>query len=287
MGVAMSTVTTTAGLDSTHTVYGKPAASWSAIFAGAFVAVSTTIIFLALGSGLGFASISPWSDKGVSATTFTVTAAIWLIATQWVSSGLGGYIAGRLRSRWIGTHAHEVFFRDTAHGLVTWSLATVLIAGIAATGVVSAISGGVRAATQVAAAGIHGAADAATSQADSYSVERLFRGTQPQAGGDPREEATHIIANAALSGNLSDADRQYLISIVANQTGVAPEEAQKRVDEFVARAADAETKAKAAADAARKSAAQAAIYTAISLLIGAFIASVAAAVGGRLRDEHV
>jgi hypothetical protein len=41
-----------------------------------------------------------------------------------------------------------------------------------------------------------------------------------------------------------------------------------------------------AADAARQIAAKAAIVTGVSLLIGAFIASVAAAFGGHLRDEH-
>ena len=107
---------------------GKSAASWPAIFAGAFVAVSVSLVLLALGSGLGFAAISPWQGHGVSATTFTVTTAIWLIVTQWLSAALGGYIAGRLRTKWVGTHTHEVFFRDTAHGFVTWSVATVFTA---------------------------------------------------------------------------------------------------------------------------------------------------------------
>ena len=106
----------------------RSAVAWQAIIAGAFAAAGATLILLALGSGLGFASISPWSDHGVSATTFTITAAIWLLVTQWLSAGLGGYLAGRLRTRWVGTHVHEVFFRDTAHGLVTWAVATALVA---------------------------------------------------------------------------------------------------------------------------------------------------------------
>ena len=93
----------------------KSAASWPSIVAGAFVAAASTVILVALGSGIGFASISPWPDRGVSVTSFAVTTAIWLIVTQWVSAALGGYIAGRLRTRWMGTHSHEVFFRDTAH----------------------------------------------------------------------------------------------------------------------------------------------------------------------------
>src|SRR6202167_2802106 len=117
------------------------AASWPAIIAGAFVAAAVTLILLALGSGLGFASISPWPGKGVTATTFAATTAIWLILTQCVSAGFGGYLAGRLRTRWIGTHAHEVFFRDTAHGLITWAVATVGVAALVGTSLFSVIGG--------------------------------------------------------------------------------------------------------------------------------------------------
>src|SRR5580700_3907157 len=107
------------------------AASWPAIIAGAFVAAAVSLVLLALGSGLGFAAISPWPGHGVSATTYAVTTAIWLIVMQWLSSCAGGYITGRLRTKWAGTHSHEVFFRDTAHGLVMWAVATGLIASVA------------------------------------------------------------------------------------------------------------------------------------------------------------
>lgn len=43
---------------------------------------------------------------------------------QWLSAALGGYVTGRLRTRWVGLHTHQAFFRDTAHGFITWSLAT-------------------------------------------------------------------------------------------------------------------------------------------------------------------
>ena len=275
------------------------AASWPAIFAGAVVASSVSLVLFALGSGLGFAAISPWPGHGITAKTFAITTAIWLIVMQWVSSLVGGYITGRLRTRWIGTHTHEVFFRDTAHGFITWAVATVLVAAVAATSAFSAIEGGVHAvagaASSGAAAAAQGAATGAAAQPDSqanaYGVDKLFRsaggaGSNGQASGDPRIEAAHIIANAWSSGAVPDADRSYLTELVAARTGVPQADAQKRVDEFIAGALDAETKAKAEADAARKVAAEAAIYMALSMLMGAFIASVAAALGGRLRDEH-
>jgi hypothetical protein len=76
-------------------------------------------------------AVSPWPGVGAKATNFSIGAGIWLIVMQWLSSAVGGYIAGRLRTRWHSLHTHEVFFRDTAHGLITWSVATIIVAGIA------------------------------------------------------------------------------------------------------------------------------------------------------------
>lgn len=266
----------------------KAAVSWPAIFAGAFVAAGVSLILLALGSGLGFASISPWANHGISATAFTVTAAIWLLVTQWIAAGLGGYIAGRLRTRWVGTQVHEVFFRDTAHGLITWAVATVLIAASVTTSVASLLGGGVRSVSDAAA---QGAVSAALSPSNDYGLDRLFRSTasaeSSRGGGNIKVEAAHIIANAAAIGNMPDSDRAYLTELVAERTGVSQTEAQRRVDVVVAAAVEAQAKAKAEADRAKKAAAEASTYVALSLLVGAFIACVAAALGGRLRDEHL
>jgi hypothetical protein len=268
---------------------GRSAASWGAIFAGSLVAVAASLILLSLGAGFEFASISPWADRGVSATTFNVTTAIWLIVTQWVSACLGGYITGRLRTRWTGTHVHEVFFRDTAHGLVTWALATVVVAGIAASSITSLIGGGAHAAAQAAGGGVSAMMATANSPAASYNIDKLFRSSGDASAGtaDIRAEAAHILANAISTGSIADTDRTYLSTLIAQKSGASPEDAKRRVDEFVTSMNDARTKAIEAADAARKAAAQTATYTALSMLIGALIASVSAALGGHLRDEHV
>ena len=269
----------------------KSTASWSAIIAGAFAAVSVSLVLFALGSGLGFASISPWDGQGISMTTFAVTTAIWLIVMQWLSSAAGGYIAGRLRSRWHGTHPHEVFFRDTAHGFVTWAVATVVVASVLASSALSALSGGAHIATSVAASAAQGAAGTAT-PSYVYGLDRLLRPSDASAavaqnGPDLRPEVTHVIVQAVASdGTVSDADRTYLASLVAARTGVSAQEAQSRVNDFISTANQAKDSVKAAADAARKAAAKTAIFTALALAIGAFIACLTAALGGKLRDEH-
>jgi hypothetical protein len=291
----------------------KPAASWSAILAGAIVAVSLSLILVTLGAGLGFAAISPWSERGLSASGFTVASTIWLIVTQWLSAAVGGYLAGRLRQRWLATHTHEVFFRDTAHGLVTWAVATLFVAGLIVSSMANVLGGGARAVGGLASAGGQGVAamarpemsgprgpmgvpDAGGGPAGAYNLDKLFRSNSSSSapypsGGDPRAndsrgEVMHITANAA-NGTISDEDRAYLASLVASKTGLSAEDAQKRVDAYVQAVNEATVKAKAASDEARKAAAQAALFTALALLIGAFIASVSAAIGGRLRDEHL
>jgi hypothetical protein len=263
------------------------AISWPAIFGGAIAAASASLVLLLVGAGLGFASISPWSGSGVSATTFTIAAGLWLILVQWLSSALGGFITGRLRTKWVQVHTHEVFFRDTAHGLLTWGLATVIGALILASAGSSAVGTGTQATATVASGAAQGAG--AMTQQRAYDVDTLFRGEKPELASSSRDthaETTRILAGGLTGGDVSDTDRAYLADTVATRTGLSQADAQKRVDNVIAEEKTAAAKLREAADKARKSAAAVAIFTALSMLIGAFIASVAAAYGGGLRDEH-
>jgi hypothetical protein len=264
------------------------AVSWAAIIGGAVAAASATLVLVALGSGLGLAAISPWHNAGASATTFTIGAGIWLIVVQWLSSGLGGYLTGRLRTKWVGTHTHEVFFRDTAHGFLTWALASVLGALILASAAASAIGTATQATATAASGAAQGAGAAAPmAQSRAYDVDTLYRGEKPaMASSDPavQAETTRILANGIASGDVPAADRTYLAQMIAARTGVSQDDAQKRVDDVVTQEKAAEAKARQAADTARKSASAVSIFTALSMVIGAFIASAAAALGGSLRD---
>jgi hypothetical protein len=275
------------------------AVSWAAIVAGAVVAAAVSLILLALASGLGLASVSPWPNSGASLTTFSVMTAIGLIVVQWIASGTGGYITGRLRTKWVGTHTHEVFFRDTAHGFITWALATVLVASILASATSSLVSAGARGAATVAAGAAQGAGRGAASSMQSgaspgssvagYDVDTLFRSARPDGNAsmaDARTEAARILAKALATGDIPAADRTYLAQLVAARTGISDTDAQKRVDDVIAQVQAAEVKARQAADAARKASAAASMFTSLSMVIGAFIACAAAALGGQLRDEH-
>jgi hypothetical protein len=268
----------------------RSAVSWAAIIGGAVTAVAITLLLVALGSGIGLSSVSPWSPANPSATTFTLLAAVWLIIVQWLSSGLAGYLAGRLRTKWAGLHSDEVFFRDTAHGFLAWALATVLVAVFATSSISSAVGTATRAVSNVAGGAASSATQAAADQAPSADnfLDTLFRRDQPDANGSPedaRAEAGRILARSLANGNLAPGDRTYLARLIAARTAISQQDAAKRIDDTVAQMKAAEEKAKQAADAARKTAATASFYLFFSMLIGAFIASAAGAIGGRQRDS--
>jgi hypothetical protein len=263
------------------------AVSWAAIIGGAFVIAAVTMLLLALGSGLSLSAVSPWPGNGVSVTSFTVMTAIWLIVVQWLSAGLGGYVTGRLRTHWTGVHSHEVFFRDTAHGLLAWAVASVIGFALLASAASTIVGGGAHVAGAVTSGAVQQSGATGDGGDSGYYVDQLFRsGNATQSGQDPRAEVSRILAAGAQNGSVSDADKSYLAQLVATRTGVSQDEARKRVDTLISQEQAAEQKAKTAADQARKAAASLSFYTFFSMLIGAFIASAAAALGGRSRDLY-
>jgi hypothetical protein len=281
-------------IDSAPVESSKTAISWGPIIAGAVAATGVTLILLLLGSGVGLTMVSPWSGESSSAATVGVSAAIWLVLVQWLSSALGGYLTGRLRTKWAAVHTNEVFFRDTAHGFISWALATVFVAGFLASSLASlAGAGASAAATSAGAAGTAAAASAAdgSNLSTSYFTDALLRPNQvsARAGNDDgaaTAEISRILLQGVVNGQVPDGDKTYVASIVAARTGLSEADARARVDAVLKQIDDAKTAAKQAADKARKAAATTALIGAVSLLVGAFIASAAAALGGRQRDEE-
>ncbi len=261
----------------------QSAVSWAAVAAGGVAAAALTLVLLAFGAGMGFSSVSPWSNSGISGETFKIAAGVYLIVAAMLSSTIGGYIAGRLRTKWIGVHSEEVAFRDTAHGFLAWALATVLGAaalGVTATYLVGGVATG--AAQNAAQAG---AGSQPSTGSTEYFVDMLFRPdptspTPAQAGADPtvrREIGRILLRSLRENRDLPAPDRTYMAQMVAARTGINQAEADKRVAVVV-------NEAKAAADDARKAAAKLALWLTAAMLIGAFAASLAAIEGGQLRD---
>jgi len=259
--------------------------SWGAIIAGGFVAAAVTLIVAAFGVGTGLAVVSPWSGEGISATTASWAAGLFLVVIAMLASTIGGYITGRLRHGWEDVHEDERFFRDTAHGFVTWAFATVMTASVlaaAGTHITAAASAGaIPAATA-------GASQTASNNGDVY-VDRLLRSGTPtgsQTGtssADPsatRAELLRLIAPVTRRGrDVTTDDRAYAARLISARAGIPQAEAEQRVNQAI-------TQAKDAADKARRAAMQLSIWVAIALLAGALSGSLAAVEGGKLRNSR-
>jgi hypothetical protein len=220
---------------------------------------------------MGFSAVSPWGNSGVSAGTFQIGTGLYLIVVAMLASTIGGYIAGRLRTRWLDVHAHEVFFRDTAHGFLAWGFATVVSAAF------------LTAAASNIAGGVSSGATAASGGPMDYYVDALLR---PNPTASPsttdlaaiRLEIAHILTAGLREDQVPAPDRTYVAQVVAARTGLSQGDADKRVSDVI-------NQAKTALDNARRAAAKLSLWLTASLLIGAFTASLAATEGGYVRDN--
>ncbi len=272
----------------------KPAIVWGPIIGGALAATGIALILLLLGSGVGLTMVSPWSAESSSATTVGITAAIWLVVVQWLSSAIGGYLTGRLRTKWVEVHSDEVFFRDTAHGFLSWALATVFVVGFLASSLTTLTGASINTAGQIAKTAVTAAASAAPSDnsgSTAYFTDALLRPAKAadraqSDNGAAAAEISRILLQGAASGQIPEADKSYIATIIAARTGISDADARSRVDTTLKQIDEAKSAAKEAADKARKTGATTALVGSLSLLVGAFIASAAAALGGRQRDEE-
>ena len=294
------------------------AVSWGAIAAGATAGAALSLILLILGVGLGLSSVSPWAREGISATSFGMSTIVWLVLTQLLASAMGGYLAGRLRTKWIDTQTDEIYFRDTAHGFLAWAVASLATAALLTSVIGTILSGGLQAGASIvggfaSTATVAGGGFAASGGIESeesgpmaYFIDSLFRrdgsavatsSTEPalptvlpseRTMARDAAEVSRIFMNVSRSEPLPPEDIRYAGQLVVQRTGMSQQDAEKRVTDIYARAQAklnaAEVAAKDAADKARKASAYAALWIFVSLLSGAFVASLAATYGGRQRD---
>jgi hypothetical protein len=246
--------------------------SWGAVIGGAFVAAAVYLILLALGAGFGLSAVSPWSNVGASASSVGAAAIVWLILIEIVASALGGYLTGRMRTKWALIHTDEVYFRDTANGFLAWAVALVISVTFLASAAGSMVG---------AAAAVGATTAASATDPNAYFVDALFR--SDRVGPENKDvavqaEGGRILANALRQDQMPTADQNYLARLIAAKTGISLADAQTRVSDVVAEARQAE-------DTARKVTAHLLLWLFLALLMGAFSASYAATIGGRQRDH--
>ncbi len=194
--------------------------------------------------------------------------------TQIAASALGGYLGGRLRTKWTNVHTDEVYFRDTAHGLLVWAVGIVITAGFLASAAASL-------------AGAERTANASNSSQESsldpqaYFVDTLLRSNGPAAeknDASERTEVSRIFAHDLHQGAVSEGDRSYLAELVSARTGLNPTDSDKRVTAVFSEIQES-------AERARKALAHLSLWLFVALLSGAFSASYAGTIGGKQRDH--
>jgi len=270
---------------------------WGPVFAGAIAAAALSFLLLTFGGAVGLSLTSPWPDAGAKLWVVAFALAWWMVLVQIGSFAAGGYLAGRMRSRWIDSHMREGAFRDSTHGFMVWAVGVLMGAAVLAIVGLGSAKTAADSASTVAAGAASGnmSKSAPASGPADYAVDLLLRPQPGQTATDPnaaktndetlRPEINRIFAGAIKNQALSERDRTYLTQIVTSRTGLPEAEAQKRVDASVMEARDLERKVREQADKARKATVITAFIAAMSLLVSLAAATAAAAAGGRHRDS--
>jgi hypothetical protein len=266
---------------------------WSAVIAGAVLAAALSFVLLTFGTAIGLSATSPWPGSGLSAKVIASLAAFWAMAQQIGSVMVGGYVAGRMRSRWHES-GHEAEFRDGLHGALVWAVGVLISALLVfATAGVAARTGAELAGSAAGTAASNtNAMDAvldtmlrptSTAQAATPSAPASVATGAPArgAGGDEiRAEMSRILASSVTSGSISPESRTRLAQLVSQRTGISQQEAERRVDNAV-------NAARAAADKIRRAAVLTGFITATGLILSLGAGWWAAMRGGHHRDTSV
>jgi hypothetical protein len=254
---------------------------WGAVLAGAALAAALSFVLLTFGTAIGLSATSPWPNSGLSVKVIATLAVFWVLAQQIGSLMAGGYVAGRMRSRWHEA-GDETEFRDGLHGGLVWAVAVLISAFF----VFATASLAIRTGADVAGSAGAGAASRTPNPMDTV-LDAMLRtpAGAPQsrntvASDEIRGELTRILTSAVATGSLSAENRTYLASLIAQRTGVPQQEAEKRVD-------DAITAARTASDNARRAAILTGFVTAAGLILSFGAAWWAAIKGGQHRDNSI
>ena len=268
---------------------------WSAVLAGGAMAAAISFVLLTFGSAIGLSFVSPWKEAGLSGKVVAGLAVFWMMAQQIGAAMAGGYIAGRMRSRWADANSDEVEFRDGLHGGLVWAVGVIITAAFLLGAAGSAIKAGTEVAGRIAS----------TTNVDplDYTIDTLLRGSPRPAGAatpanqsaaqisatttantELRGELLRTFTRAVADGTMADSDRSYVAGIVAQRTGVPQQEAERRVTEVYN---NVTRTTKETADKARRSGILVGLVTAASLLASLGAAWWSAIQGGNHRDNSV
>jgi hypothetical protein len=281
-----------ASVGSRADIMGPSFVEWGAVFAGAVLAAALSFVLLTFGTAIGLSAISPWPNSGLSVKVIGSLAVYWAMAQQIGSVMAGGYVAGRMRSRW-HEGGHEAEFRDGLHGALVWAVG-VLISAILVFATAGAVARTGAEVASKAASTLTSSPNAMDTVLDTMLRPASATANAPggpsaspqgapghaQSAEETRAEMSRILASSVQSGSISSENRTQLAQLVSQRTGLSQQDAQHRVD-------DAVNAARAAADKARHAAILTGFVTAAALILSLGAGWWAAMRGGQHRDNSV
>jgi len=303
--------------------------SWPAVFAGVILAMVIQLVLSLLGAAVGLGTLDPMTAGGTpDASTFGTSAGLWWVASSLISLFIAGAVAGHLAGvpTKLDGMLHGLLSWGLATLIATW-LVTSAIGSVVSTA--GRVVGGVATTAAAGVATVAGPAAASAAQSamnNAPSMDEVRRqanqllaqtgkpGLQPgalenearAAGEDAQGAAANPLAADAdfdsllqrLMGRgdavLNQVDRDAVVNVIVARTGVSRDEANQRVDGWMATAQQARAKADQmttqakqsatqAADTAARAGSQVAMWAFFALMLGA----VAAALGGLAgRPKH-
>ena len=275
---------------------GTSFVEWGAVIAGGVMAAAISFVLLTFGTAIGLSFVSPWQEAGAPSKMVASLAVFWTISQQIGALIAGGYIAGRMRSRWAEKNADETEFRDGLHGGLVWAVSVVITAFLVLSTAGAVVKTATDAAGRVAAASVDpmayqidamlrpaaGTRSPSSATAVPGSTSGARSGTASDA--ELRGELTRTFARAVTNGTFGDDDRKYVASVVAQHTGLTQEEAERRITTAYN---EASRLAKETAEKARRAALLTGFVTAAALLVSLAAAWWSAIKGGDHRDKSI
>jgi hypothetical protein len=259
----------------THTVLLNRV-SWSAVLAGAVIALASQLILNMLGLSIGAGSIDPAAGDNPAASTFSVAAGLWWTVSGILAAFCGGYTAGRLSGQ-----PHPI----TAgwNGLVSWAVSTLIVLYLLASAIGGVLGGTLGALGGAGKSAIEAAAPMIGSSDPFSGIEQEMRQRMGDQGATAARDAAVAAVRSVLTGNAAQAQqaRDRAAQALASAENISVDEARRQLSEYENRyratADQVKQRAAEAADKASHAASLGGLIGAIALLLGA----IAAWFGGR------
>lgn len=209
--------------------------SWAAVFGGTLIMLITLMLLSLLGIGIGIGSINPM-EEARSMEGIGTGALVWWVISNIAAVFVGAFAAAKLTN---------LSYKSSGllHGILTWSLYT-LISFVLMTSAVGAIISGVGGAVSKSLSAVGKGVSEATSIANQINTDRINRLIQDAlaqdqgmgAGGQEFDIDLMAVAEEVFIENgqiNTEIEREEVVQAVADNSSLSPADAERAADVIV------------------------------------------------------